>query len=279
MKRSTFALLGLIPFTAALGETPEQLSRNVNRLSVTLSLDREVYLPQEIATATITITNPTNAALVVPQPFKVTTGTIILSQRWPNGEWHSDEHFQPILYDAATPTITMAPGETKQLTFRMDTLAFSGQYPAHEWLSGMQPHPGRYRFNYMYTYSPEAAYFFNIRDGDSMDHLVDVPVPLPAMAPPGAVNWYRPVVVIRQGSEYAVCVARRGTGGRELPRKPVGKPYSSGLGLLKRIATSTVPIVSLQAELDPLQRIAVRWTDANNLSRFVTVDLDVNVVQ
>ena len=227
-------------------ETPEQLSRNVRRLVISLTLDREVYLPLEIASATVTITNPTNQTLVVPRPFDTSTGALVLAAKLEDGHWHTDEHWQPTEYDAATPTITIAPNATMQLSFRLDTKAFGAEYPAGFGLSGMPSDPNRYRLNYMYTLSPEAAFFFRVTRGDSIDHLVDVRVPAPSWAPPAQTVWYRQAAVIRQDGEYAICVTARDTNIPQLPLKWIGRPYGIGeFGLMRRIATSAVPIVRI----------------------------------
>jgi hypothetical protein len=140
----------------------------------------------------------------------------------------------------------------------------TGMKPRAFGLSGMPRDEGRFRFNYMYTFSSEGAFFFRVREGDSVDHLVDVGVPSPSWALPGQVWWYRLAMVIRLDNENAICVTPRDTRQRQVPLKRVGKRYQGGLDLMRRLAASTIPIVSLQAELDPLQRLAIRWTDGTN---------------
>lgn len=272
MNRVLFLIVISLSVTALQAQTHEQLERNVARLRVELSLDRELYLPFEIPTVSIKITNPTAVPLIVPRPFRPDTGTLVLAERLENGRWATNEHGFRQPYSASTPTITMAPNETKQLTFRADNeTAFEGKRAEFEWPPSF---PGRYRVNYVYTWSAEAAFFFRVQRGDSIDHLVDVAVPGPK------VPWYRQVFAVRQGSEYSVCVSRDGDDRRQ-PRYWISKPLD-GRGAFRfhrRVATSALPIIALQAELDPLQRIAIRWTDSANTSRLVVVDLDLNVVQ
>ena len=253
-------------------EVPEQLTRNVQRLRITLVLERETYLPFEIPTATITLVNPTNVPLVVPRPFLTSTGTLVRAQRMETNQgvkWTTSEHWVSPTYDANTPTITMAPAETRQITFRADKDSFEGKYAEFDQPPG---EPGRYRLNYMYTSSAEAAFFFRVENGDSIDHLVDVAVPGPR------VPWYRSVLVIRQGAEYAVCVTRDGIDRPHVGADWVGNRYTS-LGDFRQIRrVSIAPIVTFQALLDPQQRIVIRWTDNTGANRLAVVDLDLNVI-
>jgi hypothetical protein len=58
-----------------------QLLENQAKLHVTLTLDRQAYLPGELAELTISIVNPTTQGLEIPQPFSQGTGALMLLEK------------------------------------------------------------------------------------------------------------------------------------------------------------------------------------------------------
>jgi hypothetical protein len=58
-----------------------KLFENAYRVNVTMTLDRQDYLPGELAELTITITNSTPQVLDIPRPFSVGTGALLLLER------------------------------------------------------------------------------------------------------------------------------------------------------------------------------------------------------
>ncbi len=58
-----------------------RLLENQSKLHVTMALDRQAYLPGELAELTVTIENPTSQAMEIPQPFTQGTGGLLLLEK------------------------------------------------------------------------------------------------------------------------------------------------------------------------------------------------------
>lgn len=76
----------------------EQLNDNVNRLSVTISLDRTTpYFPYELATITVTIKNATSEALEIPDPnnpdMQKFRDQVKRGSRWVDAESEDERYF------------------------------------------------------------------------------------------------------------------------------------------------------------------------------------------
>ena len=91
---------------------------NSAKLQTTVTLDRSVYFPSEAKVATITVTNPTAAALQIFTPFLTSTGCL---------EFHNEPvvpgSSDPVcdsLVDETTPTTIMGAGERKQITVPLE---------------------------------------------------------------------------------------------------------------------------------------------------------------
>jgi hypothetical protein len=79
-----------VPVSAQSGPviSRAQLLQNQSKLKVTIALDRQEYLPGELAELTISIANPTPQTLEIPRPFDVETGGPFLlekNRRTPDG--------------------------------------------------------------------------------------------------------------------------------------------------------------------------------------------------
>jgi len=107
------------------------LYENAYRVNVAMTLDRQEYLPGELAELTIAITNPTPQALDIPRPFSVGTGGLpLLEYRSPRpGEpARPGPQWMParVAPDVAPrhgpeeplPSIRIGPGETISRKFR-----------------------------------------------------------------------------------------------------------------------------------------------------------------
>jgi len=119
---------------------PEEIFQNVDKLETRMSLDKAEYLPQETAWLTITIRNPTNVPLRVPQPFQEWTGYCtagLLRQPNPNVPPDPVRDGVPDTIHALTysmryrnsrqiPTVVLAPGQEVSQTFSTKGHAICG---------------------------------------------------------------------------------------------------------------------------------------------------------
>jgi len=119
-----------------------EVFQNVDKLETRMSLDKAEYLPRETAWLTITIRNPTNVGLRVPQPFHEWTGYCtagLLRQPDPNVVPDPVRDGVPDTIHALTysaryrnsreiPTVVLAPGQEVSQTFSTKGHAICGPH-------------------------------------------------------------------------------------------------------------------------------------------------------
>jgi hypothetical protein len=84
MRRRTFLFLACWVGSVGSGlpqEPVNTLSVDTSNMKVTISLDREIYLPGEEATVTLEVSNPARVPVTTLAPFLSATGCFIVSVR------------------------------------------------------------------------------------------------------------------------------------------------------------------------------------------------------
>src|SRR5258707_3684629 len=130
------------------------LIRNTHKLAVSVTMDRQEYLPGEAAQIRITITNPTFEPLEVFDPFLAQTGKMEMLEKKIVGQTASWNNVNPDAYGAPRsdqlPTRFMAASETLERKL----FSYDDRFDKKERLIRMPEEPGEYRLVYTYAGQP-----------------------------------------------------------------------------------------------------------------------------
>ena len=97
--------------------------RNIEKLKVTITLDRQSYLPGEEMRASIRIVNDTSVRLTVPKPFASDNGLLFLQEKGNVlarnlGEEFGDRSPEQARSQFSGPLTELNPGEAIERAFR-----------------------------------------------------------------------------------------------------------------------------------------------------------------
>jgi uncharacterized repeat protein (TIGR02543 family) len=246
----------------------DTLLDNSEKLQTTVTLDRSVYFPDEAAVVTISVVNPTAAALQVFAPFTMLTGCleVYASPLLPG----STDPICESLVDATTPTTIMQPGEQRQVTLNSYENQFDRGLPAM--YGGSAPRQaGSFVLGYGYwNANPvpfqvelphlEAAAVVRVADVTDIDET-GKDIQFPGYRHAFAVEW--------QGQTF-ICVTR----GASRTSSPVTPDANGDLEdppeIITRIATSANPVVSLTVTADAAGNLTINWQDAEGNQQTAT---------
>jgi hypothetical protein len=238
-------------------------------MKATISMDRDVYLPGEVAQVTLTITNPDSRPVLSRTPFiKATT---CLEATVKGKVPRVDETCGA----GDRPMTIFAPGEIKRLVLN----SFDNVFDSNDWPLGSQgarAMPGDYTLTVQYGSAPAAGVEYRVApttlEADQVVRVHDGNVVDPLGQPVTVPNYVHVLALRSEGVSY-ICV-QQGTAEREervsriaiTPDKvnfddatvsvPLAVPF-------KRVATSAAPIVTLSATADGQENLTIDWTDAN----------------
>jgi len=244
-----------------------------SKLRVRLSLDHEIYMPGELATVTIGVTNPTAEPLLVPDPFNKLSGGLDLMRRTiPAGNGPDLAYTSPHPYsgmpnrDDSLPNVRINPGQTLSKSYRTDAPLFLNQ-PV---LPGdtMPRTPGRYLI--FHSYDPRAGADFEVVR-PKIEALQSLRLPDEIVPGQAAHTHVVHVFVLANGEDQRFLFRTLGqweTGYRFVTA--LGSPLADfdidTLAPYLRVAALDGPIRNLQLELGPRANIIVRWTQGDQKS-------------
>jgi len=271
-----FALCAPVWAQNGLPVPRERLLENASRLDVTMSLDRQEYLPGEMAELTIAIANPTSQALDIPQPFSLETGGLRLLENnprspvapgtgWVPAVLGPDDAPQRLGRERPLPSIRIGPGETITRKFRSfdpsagpagwDRLIYSGSVPTWAGDFRLEYWGGHVDFRVMWP---------------SFESMTTVYLPEwenSVVGPRGETQKRQRrtfVFVLEAEGRHYICLLTRGLAFSPDPvrRFQPGRVPDRGMEQLiiyTRIGESDSPVRSLHAESDPNGTIIVTW--------------------
>jgi hypothetical protein len=263
MKRKEFVIASIVLLsTAALdAQSPaiQQLIDNAAQIDTTLSVDRSVYFPLEVATILATVTNPTSSSLLIPAPFTSVTGCIDLvglREDGTRGPLGADNPCGGLL-DNNTPTTVFGPGEKRTAVVQSYDNQFDIQGPTLV-LGGVPQFPGVYSLRYyegeaiFQVVSPqvEASAAVRIQDGSYVDTATGQTLTFPLYMGAFSLRW--------NGQSY-VCVAQRPTG--IAGALSLGN-FTDPNAPYRRIAVSANPIASMTLTSDAASNLTITWKDS-----------------
>jgi hypothetical protein len=237
------------------------LAVDTSNMRVTVSLDRQTYLPGEVAEVTLEVTNPASVPVTTLLPFISDTGC--LTFRWVLNGRMGGKMSVNCVYATVTPSNTtrFAPGETKKLVLKSYDSIFDVGERVME--GGAVPEKsGDYGITYWYGTTMATAL-----DTVAATQLeAEAIVALPPSTP------YVHVVALRSGGVSYICVPQAKVGqSHAIASKEVmaTKPSFEHMYVmtilatpLKRVATVNNPVVGLSATGDAGGNLSIKWTDS-----------------
>jgi hypothetical protein len=263
-----------------------ELRANRANLAVSLTLDRDVYFPGEDAQVTIRIVNPTSQMMEVPEPFNPLTGFLSVMHRGGplDPVWVPDqvrtENWVGI--PPPPPAVWISPGQSIEKTFWLSDPAFPKNGTSFVESRDVHEREGLFRVSYSYDDRAFAQYQvvwpqFEQWTRVKFQRPGQVRDPAKPSGPTVAVSrWAWFAAVGYQGSHIIIAGRGQHTGG-PLEPDPSGKftgYMSRGFSPFRRIATSPVPIRSLQGVADNTENITLSYTDQTG--RRFTLKLNAN---
>jgi hypothetical protein len=247
-----------------------------SKLRVRLSLDHEIYMPGELATVTIGVTNPTVEPLQVPDPFNKLSGGLDLMRRViPAGNGPDLVYMSPHPYsgmpnrDDGLPNVPINPGQTLTKSYRSDAPLFLNQ-PA---LPGdtMPRTPGEYLI--VHSYDPRAGADFEVVR-PKIEALQSLRLPDEIVPGQAAHTHVVHVFVLANGEDQRFLFRTLGqweTGSRFVT--PLGSQLADfdidTLAPYLRVAALDGPIRNLRLELGQTGNIIVHWTQGDDQKSLV----------
>jgi hypothetical protein len=279
--RYTFAfslvLLAAVGTVANAQGDPDDIPalQNIDKLEASISLDRAVYVPGEVAKITLRYRNPTDQVLEVIHPFWprrtgfdlwVKGGPMAIRYGLEYGPVSPHPHSdQPP--DPQAPTVQLLPGDVLTKTVRTDDPAILAHSP---FVRGAMPEePGKYRLSY--SYAPLAE--------------VDFEVKAPTVEQTAGLELYQERVLEEDGQPFLFtrCIygmairlddthlILRDTGSAcDGQPPPVGgvvgvDAHVAGLGLLERVAESPTAVTGLRLEKLADGRVKFLWLNGSGV--------------
>jgi len=203
-----FSLLSAAMAALGYGQEPVgSFSFDTSNMKVTVTMDRTVYLPGEVAQVTIEVSNPGSSPVVSLTPFLAATGCLYLRGRVGN-ELVGRVPWEKTPVDASILT-KFAPGESKRVVLNSYDSLFDLEKTAMQG-AGVPKLPGIYGFTYRYGSSTATAEFAvaaakleadttaRVRDLMFTDH--------PDLVPPAPLRQYVHVLSLRSEGTSYICV-------------------------------------------------------------------------
>ena len=271
-----FSLLWVVAGAPGYGqEPPSAFDFDTSNMKVTVTMDRETYLPGEIARVTLEVSNPGSTRVVSLTPFLSATGCLGFQQKVGKRPFGLVNCGTSDL-DASNVT-AFGPGESKKMVlnsydsmFDIDTSAMQGD--------GVPSRTGTFGLIYRYGRSAAAAEYTVAAAKLQADATVRVHDVMysdnPDLVSPKPLAQYVHVLALRSEGASYICVQQQAGDHADLianqsdlsggdldfsfPRVRVGSATP-----LKRVATSITPVVSLAATADDQENLTIVWTDAS----------------
>ncbi len=290
----TIALYGQMPSHGPLySEQAMQAMKESEKASITLQLDKAIYLPGEAFTLTLVVYNPTTSVLQIPDPFDSRAATFDLwskEQRWKalyGSEWGPASPSPNVMrfrMDANPPILAIPAGQSITKTFAV------GDKPANDsfWMEAVSIYPGQYRIALNYPKAPCVEYrvtpaTLEAKFRVSLQGTVSWKIPgilLPGMNPVQTARRATNIAALAgDGGHWIVATKNLSTRGLRLePGMEFDTEAAGGLSPLIRVAQSANPVVSLSGVADANDNITITWTDSTGKTSSVHVDKDRKII-
>jgi len=239
-----------------------------NRLKAvtTLRLDRDAYFPGEIATLTITVTNPTNEPLEIPAPFEPTSSGIdLMGKDTPQARelgveyWYLAPHrFSDFPTRLDTGSIVLHPAVRLERTVRSDEKHF-GYYRWFGHRGAVPATPGEYRVEF--SYDTRVHVDFRVVQPE-MTQFVAAPLPALGGTDREAPRGYMHAFVLAFGGRYAICRNVQATA----LNPELFRGYYGDLAPLERVGEMDEPVTALRVRLEG-EGAVVEWATARQSMR------------
>jgi len=248
-----------------------------SKLRTRLSLDHEIYMPGELATVTIRVTNPTDQPLQVPDPFdKFSGGLDLMRTVAPAGNGSGLAYVSPHPYSArpngddSLPRLFINPGQTLTKSYRTDTPLFLNQSALP---GGTIPRkPGKYTI--FYSYDPSDGVDFEVIN-PKLEALQSLRLPDEVVPGQDRVRTHLVhVFVLARGDDQRFLFRTLGQWDTDYRFvTPIGSPLADfdldTLSPYRRAATLDGPIRNLRLELGPKGSIIAHWTQGDDSKSLV----------
>jgi hypothetical protein len=275
----------------------QRLSDNTRKLQVTLHVDKEVYFPNEDATLTITITNPGATPIEVLEPLSSRTGGVNVyfqgDPAKPASNLRSWRRLSPHPYggpyegDGDAPAVWIFPGQPATKKCIVSDPSSRAPVKANGLGSmsvcdgfGMMEYEGDYQIRY--NYGPGAAVGFRVVwpqfEQWTQVRFAEEAEPKASRGPVYShIGRFLRFAVLGYQSSHIIIVALNISSSAP-PRPDASGRFTGDLSRefspFRRIATSAVPITSLQAVADNSENITLAYKDQTG--RSVTIKLNAN---
>ena len=289
LRRSMPVLLIVISCSVAISQTASdqaaatrkaELNLNRAKLAISVTLDRDVYFPNEDAQITIRVTNPTTQTMEVPEPFNPLTGGIAILRPGTGvsqGQWvYASSRIGGWGAVAVSPepppppAVWLSPNQPKEKSFWLSESSCHepDSFSAVCWMSEAE---GQYRIAYEYDARAYAQFQVVWPQLEQWTRVkLQKPAQIPDVANPArkiltASRWVWFAAVGHQGNHWIIVGRHDGIGGPpDLDRtgKFTGQ-ISRSFAPFRRIATSAAAVTSLQAVADNAENITVSYADQN----------------
>lgn len=275
----------LISILAAAGlpclcQEPGTLQFDTSNMKVTVSMDRQTYLPGEEAQITLTVSNPGSGPVVSLAPFltftsclySIRTDTPPPAQLMPGAQTLCQS--VPI---TGSITTTFASGETRRMVLNSYDKLFDASEKAYRG-GGVPTTPGAYSLRFEYGASAEAQAEYTVAatkvEADAITRIHDALYnPDPDHYPPQSFPMYVHILALNSGGGSYIVVSQRPVAPKALvvPKTQFHDKIDfdeshAGASLVspfKRVAAAAAAIVSLSATADAQENLTIEWTDEN----------------
>jgi hypothetical protein len=264
-KAIAFSILFVTMKASGQDSPRDTLSFDTSSMKIMVRMDRETYLPGEMAQITLEVTNPGSNPVETLKPFV-----------WATGCLSSLRLFCVSNPVDASNTATFAPGETKRIVLNSYDKAFDhGErvFPEHGTVGAKA---GTYQFSYQYGNSTSTVGYTvapTKLEADAVVRVHDLVHRRRGKEPADPIGMYAHVLALRSEGVSYICVSLDPVAQNqrvvldEYLRSDVDWDYlHAGVSLaspLKRLATSAAPVVSLSASADHEENLAIQWTAAD----------------
>ena len=268
------ALASLLIVTAVLPAATVAPAENTKQLQGAIGADRDTYFPGEAAIFTVTLRNPGQAALEVPEPLSGDNGCFALRKRdqrgalvpvvarpiCPNGSAESN----------APAITTLGSGEQRKGSVSADVLthglSVSGGGPASPTLNA----PGSYQLEYLY-YNLHSTVAFQVvpahLDASAVTRLRDISYKDPDSGKPVHLTTYVRAFALRWKNQTYICVSQGPGANSSTVTGDANGDYTNGDFPYVRIAATPDPVTSIVVNTDAQNRLIVMWQDAKKVWR------------
>lgn len=275
-------LLGCIPSTPARAQATDQTDEDLKNLVVTLQLDRQEYFPGELGELAITISNPTDRALQIAEPFTYKTGGLVLLER--NNalakkygvEFGPVEPGPDVLPDGSAseeaPLVWIRPGEALAQRFHFHDRGLLSAPESFLIHAGCAPlHSGEFRISY-WGRTVDFTVLKPVFEG-----MVKIDLPESEDTPEARLNQASTgtgkrrhmrtyAFALGTGSKHYVCIERQPWPADADPVQTddTGRIRDGSIpwSRYSRIAESDSPISSLRGESDTSGTITLTWNSS-----------------